>query len=197
MNYLLLHADRLTTLLADDPIVPARDVGQLTDALTLLGAAGQLCAEEAERGRAEGHAQGLAEGRAEAEAEARAQLFRLAVRDAAERRKLRGDVAALAIEVVRRIAGELGPEEIVAALAERAATSLLPETAATVRVAPGNVTEVTARLAHLPAIRVSADPGFGAEDCVVETALGRVHAGLETQLAAIAHAWETEVADAA
>lgn len=197
MSYLLLHAGRLTTLLAEDPIVPARDVGALVDTTQLLETAERIRSEEAEQGRNEGHAQGLAEGRATAEAELRAELFRLAVRDAGERQKLREDVATLAIEVVRRIAGALGPETVVAALAERAVAELVPDTVATMRVAPANVDAVSERLAKLPGIRVSPDAELGADDCIVETALGRVHAGLETQLAAIAHTWETEVADAA
>lgn len=195
MTYLLIHADQLATILTDDPIVPAGDLDRLRDGLDLLGkargvhdaAVARVAAAEA-GARALGHADGLAEGRAIAEGEGRERIFALAVKAAEDRRRLRADVTALAIEVVRRIAGQVGSDTMVAALADRAAAELLPDQLATIRVAPRAVAETRRRIGKRPGLQIEADDRLDANDCVVETALGRTHAGLDTQLATIARA---------
>jgi len=196
MSFLVLHADRLATALADDPLVPAAEVGQVQDALALLAAAGELRREaetaiEAAResARAEGFAIGREEGLTAAETERQAELFRIALRDSELQRERQKDIARLALEVVRRIAGELDQGTMVAGLAERAAAQLAPDTVAVVRVSPVAVDAVRARLNGRSGLSVEADPLLDAKDCVIETALGRTHAGLDTQLAQIERMW--------
>jgi type III secretion protein L len=196
MSFVLLHADRVATALTDDPVVPASEVGALQDAAALLAAAGQIRAEAEDRateameaGYAKGHAQGLADGHAAGEAEMRTEMFRLALRDGEERTKRQKEIASLALEVVRRIAGAIGDEPMVARLAERAAAQLAPETAATVRVPPAALAEAMQRLADHRHLTVEEDASLAPTDCVVETALGRTHAGLETQLSQIERSW--------
>ncbi|MDT8757384.1 hypothetical protein MZO42_01610 [Sphingomonas psychrotolerans] len=196
MSFLLLHADRLATALADDPLVPAADVGRVQDALALLAEAGDLRrgAQDAidaarEAARAEGFATGREQGLAAAETERQAELFRIALRDSELQRERQKDIARLALEVVRRIAGEIDDGAMVAGLAERAAAQLAPDSAAVVRVAPAAVEAVRARLDGRPGLTVEADPVLQGQDCVIETALGRTHAGLDTQLAQIERMW--------
>jgi type III secretion protein L len=196
MSFILLHADRVATALTDDPVVPAAETDSFRDAAALLAAAGAIRAEaedratEAiERGYARGHEQGLADGRAAGEAEMRTEMFRLAMRDGEERRKRQTEIAGLALEVVRRIAGAIGDEAMVARLAERATAEIAPGTAATVRVPPAALDEARNRLAHRTGLTVEADPALDGTDCVIETAFGRAHAGLETQLAQIEKSW--------
>jgi type III secretion protein L len=196
MTYIVLHADRLTTALVDDPIVPASDMRALNEAVALFAEAGVLRGEIEQRAEAarvaahgEGYAAGHAAGREAGAAEIRAELFRLAVRDGEERGRRQAEIATLALEVVRRIAGEIGEPALVAGLAERATAALLPDAVATVRVAPGQVEAVVDRLAGRSGIKVEADATLAPSDCVVETALGHTHAGLDTQLAQIETAW--------
>lgn len=196
MTFLVLHADRLATALADDPLVPAADVGRVQDALALLAEAGDLrrgaeatTAAAREAARAEGFAAGRAEGLAAAETERQAELFRIALRDSELQRERQKDIARLALEVVRRIAGELDAGAMVAGLAERAAVQLAPDSMAVVRVAPAAVEGVRARLEGRAGLSVEADPSLEGQDCVIETALGRTHAGLDTQLAQIERMW--------
>ncbi|TGX52241.1 hypothetical protein E5A73_15685 [Sphingomonas gei] len=196
MSYLVLHADRLATALADDPLVPAADVSRVQDALALLAEAGALRRGAAETtdaarevARAEGYAEGRAEGLAAAESERQAELFRIALRDGELQRARQKDIARLALEVVRRIAGELDDQTMVAAIAERAAAQLAPDSAAIVRVAPPALDAVRARLDGRAGISVETDPLLEGQDCVIETALGRTHAGLDTQLAQIERIW--------
>lgn len=195
MTFLVLHADRLATALTDDPLVPARDVGRVQDALALFAEAGSLRggAEEAiEAARAKAQAEGFEAGReaglAAAEAERQAELFRIAMRDSELQRERQKDIARLALEVVRRIAGDL-ESTMVAGLAERAAAQLAPDSVAVVRVAPDAVEMVRAQIGGRQGLSVEADPSLDPQDCVIETALGRTHAGLDTQLAQIERMW--------
>lgn len=198
MTFLVLHADRFATALTDDPIIPAADLAALGEAAALLAAAGTIKADAEravavarEAGRADGYEDGHAAGLEAGAADIRAELFRLAIRDGEERRQRQDEIATIALEVVRRIAGEIGDAQIVAGIAERATAALAPDTIATVRVAPPQVEAVAARLADRAGIRIEGDPTLAMTDCVVETALGATHAGLETQLAQIAAAWES------
>jgi type III secretion protein L len=194
MTFLLLHADAAGTLLADDPVVSAEAVTPLRDALALLDAAGAARARASEASAAEsaiahdaGRAAGEAQGLAEAQATIGAELLRLAEEAAAREAAQRGDVVRLALAVVRRIAGDLGPD-LVAGLAEQAAAALAEESQATVRVHPSAQDAVATRLASHRRLRVEADPALSETECVIDTPLGRTIAGLEAQLTQIEQA---------
>lgn len=202
MSFVLLHADRLATTLVDDPLVAKGDVPAVHSVASLLAEAGRLheaaradlegeraAARQAgfEQGRRDGHAAGAAENREE--------LLRLAAQDVEERRRRQREIAALALEVVRRIAGRLGDDAVVASLAEQAAAEIAPDTAATVRVAPAVLEATRARLADRAGLVVEPDPTLSPTDCVIETALGKTVAGLDTQLSHIEVAWRGMAAD--
>ena len=194
MSFVLIHADRQATLLRDDPIVPASQVPAFNEARDLLdavsalrGDAAEAVAAATEAARAEGYAAGHVEGLAAGAASIRDELMRLVQADAVRAEAQRADLARLALEVVRRIAADLGAPETVAALADRAAASVAPDPAPVVRVHPDALSATRARLD--PRIAVEADASLAPTDCVVATPLGEVRAGLETQLAALARAW--------
>lgn len=193
---MLVHGGVTATLVADDPIVPAAEVPVLCDAFALLASADELHAgandvraaaqrEGYDAGFAAGREAGLASGRAEMSAE----LFRLAIRDSEDAKGREDEIARLALAVVRRIAGSFSDREIVAALAAQAAAAISPDTAATVRVAPGNLDATNARLEGVAHLAVEVDAKLSPTDCVIETRLGRTDAGLETQLTQIELAW--------
>lgn len=196
MSFVLLHGGAAGSLVADDPVLPAREVAPLRDALaimaradTLHGDIEQLRDATNEQAQAAGYAAGHAEGLKAASAEVGAELFRLSMRDGDASAARDREVATLALAVVRRIAGELGDDAMVAALAAKAASAVAPDTRTVVRIAPDALPAVSARLAAMPNVQVEADAKLDANDCVVETALGSAHAGLETQLAQIERAW--------
>lgn len=196
MTFVLLHADRLRSIAVDDPLVSANEVDTVRDAAALLVEAGRLrdSAEQdiaAARSAAcqAGLDEGREAGRGDAEARLTEALARLEAAGVEREAKARGDVARLAIEVLRRMAGEFDAPALVAGLAERAAASVAADAGAVVRVAPGIANAVRERLATRSGLTVEDDATLGEHDCVLETPLGRTHAGLETQLAAIERAW--------
>lgn len=196
MTFYVIHAGAAATLASDDAVVPAADIAILRSANEVLlraDAIGDAVATSAEavrlKAEATGTAAGLTAGRDAALAEAQAHLLDLTARAAADRAIARSDVSRLALEVVRRIASEVGSVEMVAALAERAAADLLPETVATVRVPIAAVAATSARLIGYAGLTVVADAELSDNDCIVDTLLGVSHAGLDIQLAAVEKAW--------
>lgn len=193
-GFVLIRADATSTLLRDDPIVRAADVPVLNDADRLLANATALRDEAraashaaSEDARAAGYAAGHAEGLAAAEVEVRAELLRLAQADAERMAAQRADLARLGLEVVRRIAADLGAPEMVAALADQAAAAIAPDTPLTVRVPPAALARVRARLGGRAI--VEPDVTLEATGCVLATPLGEVRAGLDTQLDQLARQW--------
>jgi hypothetical protein len=86
----------------------------------------QAITEAIAAGRAEGHAAGLAEGRADAALALADTVQRLAAEARAEQQRLRDDIAALALQVVRKLLGQFADDEVLLALAATAAADLLP-----------------------------------------------------------------------
>lgn len=194
MTFHLITSSPSSALLVDRAVIPRDEVQSLYDATALLARAEARLAEVdrmREAGRAAGHAVGHEEGHAgglaKAQAETAEAMTRMHLDLEAERARLRESTGRLALDVVRRIAAEIGPEATLAALAERAVRDMLPAEPITVRVAPSNAGAVSARLWPIgAAIEVTGDDAIDADDCVIETTAGRTHAGLEIQLAALA-----------
>ena len=196
MTLYLLAANRAGTLATDDPVIAAADVGAVNDMAAAVARAGALrddmaarVAETADEAATAARAAGHAEGLAAAAAEVQAELFALTLRAAAERSRVRAEVTMIALEVVRRIAAEIGEPKVVAGLAERAAAALLPDEVATVRVPAAALAAVADRLQRHAGLTVVADATLEPNGCVVTTALGSSHAGLDLQLAAVERAW--------
>jgi len=186
MSYLLLASAPSSVLLTDDPILRREDVAHLTQAAAIVADLETHRQAVREAANAEGFAQGQADGAARAAQETAETLASVHAALQAERARLRASSATLALDIVRRIAAGLAPEEVLAALAEQAARDLLPEEPIGVRVAPEAVGAVSRRLWPIGArIEVHADPDLPNGDCVLDTPSGRTHAGLEVQLKAL------------
>ena len=155
---------------------------------------GQALAEAIAEGRAQGHAQGLAEGRAAAALELAETVQRLAKETQSEHERLRADIAALALRVVRKMLGQFADDEVLLALAATAAADLLPGAAPVLVVHPRHADAVRARLdaaageGEAPFIvREDAQAALGA--CRLETEHGSVDVSLDAQLNRLAEAW--------
>lgn len=200
--FIVLHADPQLSLATDRLLLPPEQAPALADALALAKALAQLRDEEAARvqaavaaGRAAGYAEGQALGHAQGVQQAAAVLAttvrQLDTRATAEAAELQQQVVALALLVVRRIAAELAPEAVLAALARQAFEHLAVDAAAgappcQLRLHPVLLPAVQAQLAgQHPGLRVIADDSLAPLDCVLDTPGGRLLAGLETQLARV------------
>jgi type III secretion system HrpE/YscL family protein len=148
-------------------------------------------AEREELLRAAAHA-GLEEGRARAAAA----LAEVAAAREASLRALDGEVAAVALEVARRILGEaLGRPDAVVELARRALERVRSRREVLLRVNPEDLPHVreglpalAALLERAPSLGLREDPGVERGGVVVETEAGRVEARVEAQLALLEQA---------
>jgi len=206
MSYLLLlHRDAELTLATTTPVVTAKQVPLLRDALALHERLGGLFADEEQRvaaaeqsAREQGERAGYADGMERAQQEGAhtlsAEIARLSADVAAQREELRQALPALACAMVRRMAAELAPPEVLAALAERAFEHVLPPQPVRLRLPPEWLEAVRARLderALAVPVQCVADPELQGLRCTVESSAGRLLAGLDEALAHIHQSLET------
>ena len=208
MTYLLtLHRHPQLTLATTEPVVPPEQFAQLQDAVALaeelstLLAGQQAAVTQAQaEGYAAGEAAGYTAGQARAQQDAAAalaeQLQRIASEQAAQRDELRHALVALASGMVRRMASDLAPAQVLAALAERAFDHVVPLQPVRLRVPPPLLDAVREQLAQrdlvLP-VQCSADDTLHGLQCVVESASGTLLAGLDDVLSRSAQSLETSL----
>ena len=185
MSYLLALDDAFPGAIATtSPIVPASELPALQDALALSARLTQLLAtqeQQVTQACEEARAQALESG-AQALSDT---LEKIAREQAAQREELRGALVTLASSMVRCMAAELAPPDVLAALAERAFEHVVPAQSVRVRLAPGMLEPVQTRLAArqlaLP-VQCQADERLGPLECVIESPTGTLIAGLEAVL---------------
>lgn len=209
MSFLLWHRDRKVGVASTRVVLRASEVPLFADAQALRdrlehleAEASQRIADAREEARASGYLQGREEGAQQARAEVAATIVELTRAAAQERARLGGEIAALALQVVRKLLGQLPADGVLAALAETAARDMLPTQMLTLFVHPDQCEAVRARLAATsdatpdaptPRFEVQADPACVPGACRIETEHGTVDASLEAQLARLASAWGVAV----
>jgi len=107
-----------------------------------------------------------------------------------QRMALQGSVARLAVQVVRKVAGEIGASEMVANLAHTAASDLVPGSSLKLWVHPDVVETVNSRLNSPDSvlqgkslhIEIRTDESLDPFDCTLSTDHGHTVAGLKDQL---------------
>jgi len=201
MTFLLWHRNGDARIASPRLVLRAAEVPPLRQANELCEQLAQLHREERERiaivagdAAAQGHAQGLDEGRRMARDEHAAALLLLAQTSEREREQLRGELGALALQVVRKMLGRFADDTLLAALAETAAREALPAQQLVVVVHPDLCDAVRERLAAQAdaAFEVRGDAACTRDTCRIETEHGSVDASLEGQLVRLAAAWESK-----
>jgi len=207
MSFVLWQRGRDTGIASTRLVLRAAEVPLLADAQALRDRLEALHAEQSQRvdaaceeARTRGHALGLEQGVAAASDEIAGALAALARTADQERVKVRSQVAALALQVARKLMGKLADDERLAALADTAARDMLPGSTLTLVVHPSHADAVRARLAAMarhageagapaPAFELRADPTCASDACRIETEFGSVDASLNAQLTRLAQAW--------
>jgi len=206
MSFLIWHRDRDLGFGSSRIVLRAREVPLLADAEALRDRIEQLSDEESrrisaatEQARAQGHEAGRAQGRQQARDELAETVIALTQAAAHERERMRGEIAALALEVVRKLMAQLPADGVLVALAETAARDMLPTQTMTLIVHPERCDAVRERLAATaamaasegPAMRfdVRSDAACGLDTCLIETEHGSVDASLDAQLERLGRAW--------
>lgn len=198
MTYALWQRDREVAISSPRVVLRAAEVPVLEQAEQLRERLHTMLAEHGRRhdaAYAQAHAQGLADGleqgRAAARDEQAARLLDLAAAADRERAQLRGEVGALALQVARKLMGQLAADAQLVALAETAVADLVGDMPLTLVVHPSQEAAVRAHLAATSerAFEVRSEPGCAEDTCRIETAFGSIDASLGGQLERLAAAW--------
>jgi type III secretion protein L len=165
--------------------------GVLHEAKAILAEAHEAAIAIREQAYAEGYAHGSAQAQAlSARQLVDAQRVALEFIEASQQR-----IVALSLGIFARIAPSLGQSDLVPALLLEALKAATTEQPLRVYVAPGAMDATRAALAEwqrehglTEVPRVIEDLGLEPFGCIVESDLGRIDAGLRTQLAAVREA---------
>lgn len=203
MTYLLWQRGGASRIASPKLVLRAAEVPLLADAQALRDALEQMHTNEqarlagiAAQARDAARVVGLDEGRQAARDEVAAGMAALAQRAADERERLRSEVGALALQVVRKLLGAFAADELLHALADTAAQELLPDRPLALVVHPERCDAVRARLERrsdgdAAGLRcdVRGDPACALDACRLETEFGSIDASLDAQLARLEAAW--------
>jgi type III secretion system HrpE/YscL family protein len=202
MSYLLWHRDRNIAFGSSRLVLRASEVPLFADAQKLRDRLEKLTDEQAqhiaaaaEEARVKGYVEGREQGAIDARDELAATLVELKQTATRECEQLRGEMASLALQVVRKLLGQLPADGVLVALAENAAREMLPTQTLTLFVHPDQCDAVRARLSagaatpDAPRFDVQPDLDRDADSCRIETEHGSVDASLEAQLSRLANAW--------
>jgi len=200
MSFVLWQTDAGLSLGSTRQVLRAHEVPLLHDATRAAQALAERCREqtaqlEAERqaARQQGQAEGFEAGLQQAQTQLADTLAAWAAQARQDNEQQRATLAALALQVARKIIGELPAPERLTALALQAAQELLPARTLRLHVHPDQLAGVRTRLAalaetgiELAQVRVLADLGLPADACRLETNLGSADASVDAQLQRLA-----------
>ncbi len=147
----------------------------------ILGRSAQALEEQKQRGYREGMDQ--------AKQEMATQMAETLARAADYFASVEGQVVEVVMTSVRKILGEFSDQELTLRLVKNALHVVRSQKQVTVRIPPDQETEVRSRLDQLTSsypgislVEVVADSKLGAGNCVLETEIGIVDGGIDSQL---------------
>ena len=195
----LIENNKLS-LQTDNPIISKTDVPHIqslsaagSKMRAMVDGLGTQIKQSERNGYAKGFETGRLKGHEKAKAEVSQLMLFLTRQAAVEKRALQSNVALLSMQVVRKIAAALGPEETVAALVETAARQLLGGEELSIFVHPTALEAVQQRMHILKRetgdsnswISVYSDNNLSPFDCLLKTGFGTTVAGLDQQLSCL------------
>ena len=190
MSLVTLFSNEHGFLATDQLVYSAQELSQLQAAGDL---ASQLYTSIAaqnkrtEQARKEGYQAGFELGQRQAQVEAKQQLQQTILqlnadyqRDCADQQKA---CVSLAVDIVRKIAGNVADADWLYAEASTAAAELVDQTGLTLRVHSSRYADVRNKLSENDSFeRVVADENLQPDACCIDTRYGTVDVDLETQL---------------
>lgn len=212
MSFVTLLNSSELSLSTDQLVLSPREINSLTDVaetadhLTLLlEKYEQTVLASKNKGFDEGFDEGKERGLLDARKELAEQLTALTGQYQLEQQKMKASVVKLAMQVVRRVAGEIGAPEVVAGIAQKAADELISDDFLILQVHPSalervkkqlqsytdkNITEEKPNTSSVSAlqqtkplyIEVRSGEALSEFDCLINTKFGTTVAGLDDQL---------------
>lgn len=192
MSFVSFLGDERGFLASDQRVFAAPEIPLLHSVIEQSSELSQKLATQAEtllkahtEAQSEGQASGNAEGRAEASNELAERLVELHTRHTQLTERLQDDCAELAVEIVRKIAGQIATPEWLLAQAVQAAEELVDRPEITLRVHVDQQATIETLCESRSVLRfanVVGDVDVPEQACILETIAGRVEVDLDTQL---------------
>ncbi len=192
MTFHLAYADDHVLLTSKRPVIKRRDTHAFDDALSLLQEATMIrdrARDAAETARAEARREGLAEARAAANDAVRTGLADITAAIEAHAEARRADIAEAAFAAARAIVGDLDDVDAMQRIVDRTIARLDTDMPVVVEVAAALAPALSAQIAKLANVSVTANADFAPTDCRISTATGRTVASLSVQFDALAARW--------
>jgi type III secretion protein L len=189
---------------AGQRVLKAADAALLLEARNILDAAEKRAEEiihEAEQVYAQRHEQGYADGKAEGKMEHAEKLMETVMSSLEFIEGVETTVVDVVNQAVRKVIGELEDDERIVRIVRTALTTVRNQQHVTVRVAPSDAPAVSTALAALlqsapgktSFLDLVPDARLEPGSCLLESELGVVDAGLETQLKALENAFRARI----
>ena len=180
-------------------VIRAADYCRLIEAEHLLAAAHERAdaiRAEAEQAYAERKRQGYEDGLTEGRMEQAEKMMETAVQAVEYIENIEETLVRVVASAVRKIIGDLDDRERIVRVVRAALVSVRSQQKVLIRVCPADEAAVREALAAMitaapggvSCLDVAADPRMKPGDCILESELGVVDAGVETQLKAIENA---------
>jgi flagellar biosynthesis/type III secretory pathway protein FliH len=185
MGLVILHNSRITAA-HKGRVIKAAWVPVVKETQAALDQLAAIVADE----KAAGFAEGKAKGEAEAKQIVTQKLVALEQKFKTHSQTLRTQSASLAVEIVRKIAPSLGISNLVPALAEQIVATLTLDSKIKIYVHPNALIETRMKFIPLDMhVEVISDADSDEFSCRIETSLGVIDGGLETQLEVLRQAF--------
>jgi len=206
MTFISLFSNEHGFTGTDQRVFSADEMQQLTDALSQAQSLTQSIASQSEQlrlAKQDGYAKGVELGRQAAaktaQQERQKDLAQLHARYLTGMEDQQAACVSLALDIVRKIADSVAPEQWLYAEAVKAASELSETSALVLRVPPALYESVQAQAAaktRSPFERVEKDDALNETEGYIETRYGRIDIDIETQLQHVTSLLNEAVSDA-
>lgn len=197
-----LNTDFVTPA-AGTKVLKAEEYGLLLEADKLLAAAKEKAAamekaanEAYEQKLEEGYREGLEQGKLEHSEK----MMETILSSVEFIEGIENTLVSVVNQAIRKIIGEMDDKERIVSIVRNALNTVRGQQKVTVRVAPADEQAVASALSAMTAgsaessfLTIVADARLPRDSCILESELGVVDAGLETQLKALEHAFHSKI----
>lgn len=192
MTYFLLPLGDRHLIASASPVIKADERLEFESAIDLLTALNNRKADAAAAIKASEQAAydaGFAQGLADAQTKLASVIADLTERFDLECNNRRHDIADAALGATRAIIGSFDHVEILRRLVVQALDRIDNKAPMTIEVAPAMAKALDGKFDQFDNVRIAAVDGMDTLDCIFQMPSGRILAGLELQMSALAERW--------
>lgn len=195
MTFITLFSNEHGFVATDQHVFSAAELEPLTSVLDQAGSLTRRLVEQVnkeasacEAAREKGHAEGFSQGCVDASEKMANDLQQLQAQHQQAAQQLTDSCAQLAVDIVKKIAGNISTDEWLAGQAQQAAKDVVDQPVIKLRVHSSQVEAVRSQLAlHQQSLihSVVGDDLVNEQTCILDTGVGQIDICLDTQLSSV------------